>query len=111
MQSMIIRTVNVVDPFSLFQDYAMLSMFTCRIWHRDSKKSTSSDLKFGELIVQLDLSSSWTFGVKWSPSGNTLAYVGHNSMIYFVDDVGPSPLAQNVVFRDLPLRDVGIICF
>jgi len=28
-------------------------------------------------------------------------------MIYFVDDVGPSPLAQNVVFRDLPLRDVG----
>lgn len=68
-------------------------------------------MKFGELIVQLDLSSSWTFGVKWSPSGNTLAYVGHNSMIYFVDDVGPSPLAQNVVFRDLPLRDVGIICF
>jgi len=29
-----------------------------------------------QLIVQLDLSSSWTFGVKWSPSGNTLAYVG-----------------------------------
>uniref|UniRef100_A0A6N2MQN6 Actin-related protein 2/3 complex subunit n=1 Tax=Salix viminalis TaxID=40686 RepID=A0A6N2MQN6_SALVM len=49
---------------------------------------------------------SWAFGVKWSPSGNTLAYVGHNSMIYFVDDVGPSPLAQNVAFRDLPLRDV-----
>ena len=78
---------------------------------KDSKKGTSSDSKFGELIVQLDLSSSWTFGVKWSPSGNTLAYVGHNSMIYFVDDVGPSPLAQNVVFRDLPLRDVGTICF
>ncbi|KAG4924006.1 hypothetical protein JHK87_049546 [Glycine soja] len=73
---------------------------------KDSKKGTSSDSKFGELIVQLDLSSSWTFGVKWSPSGNTLAYAGHNSMIYFVDDVGPSPLAQNVVFRDLPLRDV-----
>lgn len=28
-------------------------------------------------------------------------------MIYFVDDVGPSPLAQSVAFRDLPLRDVG----
>ena len=28
-------------------------------------------------------------------------------MIYFVDEVGPSPLAQNVAFRDLPLRDVG----
>ena len=34
-------------------------------------------------------------------------FTGHNSMIYFVDDVGPSPLAQNVAFRDLPLRDVG----
>lgn len=28
-------------------------------------------------------------------------------MIYFVDDVGPSPSAQSVAFRDLPLRDVG----
>lgn len=28
-------------------------------------------------------------------------------MIYFVDDIGPSPLAQNVAFRNLPLRDVG----
>lgn len=73
---------------------------------KDKKEGTSSDSKFGEQILQLDLSFSWAFGVKWSPSGNTLAYVGHNSMIYFVDDVGPSPLAQNVAFRDLPLRDV-----
>ncbi|XP_022740648.1 actin-related protein 2/3 complex subunit 1A-like [Durio zibethinus] len=58
-------------------------------------------------IVQLDLSFSWAFGVKWSPSGNTLAYVGNNSMIYFVDDVGPSPLVQNVAFCNLPLRDMG----
>ncbi|KAK4487114.1 hypothetical protein RD792_006429, partial [Penstemon davidsonii] len=80
-------------------------------------------------IMQLDLSLSWAFGMKWSPSGNTLAYnpivntcifsfhvfaywdktAGHNSMIYFVDDVGPSPSAQNVAFRDLPLRDVLFI--
>ncbi|KAK4278996.1 hypothetical protein QN277_016762 [Acacia crassicarpa] len=73
---------------------------------KESNGSTSSYSKFGELIIQLDLSLSWAFGVKWSPSGNTLAYVGHNSMIYFVDDVGPSPLAQNVACRDLPLRDV-----
>nr|XP_007146393.1 hypothetical protein PHAVU_006G036500g [Phaseolus vulgaris]ESW18387.1 hypothetical protein PHAVU_006G036500g [Phaseolus vulgaris] len=77
----------------------------------DARDSNPQDSKFGELIVQLDLSSSWTFGVKWSPSGNTLAYVGHNSVIYFVDDVGPSPLSQKVVFRDLPLRDVGTLCF
>ncbi|KAI5661983.1 hypothetical protein M9H77_21306 [Catharanthus roseus] len=63
-------------------------------------------LMLEQQIIQLDLSYCWAFGVKWSPSGNTLAYVGHNSMIYFVDEVGPSPLAQSVAFRDLPLRDI-----
>ncbi|KAM7271641.1 hypothetical protein ACFE04_030855 [Oxalis oulophora] len=86
----------------------VFSTFIKGVDTKDSK-GTSSDSKFGELIVQLDLSFSWAFGVKWSPSGNTLAYVGHNSMIYFVDDVSPSPLAQNVAFRDLPLRDVLFI--
>jgi actin related protein 2/3 complex subunit 1A/1B len=73
---------------------------------KSSGKASSSDTKFGEQIIQLDLSLCWAFGVKWSPSGNTLAYVGHNSLIYFVDEVGPSPSAQTVVLRDLPLRDV-----
>uniref|UniRef100_A0A251S1U5 Actin-related protein 2/3 complex subunit n=2 Tax=Helianthus annuus TaxID=4232 RepID=A0A251S1U5_HELAN len=71
--------------------------------------SGSLDAKFGEQIVQLDLSYCWAFGVKWSPSGNSLAYVGHNSMIYFVDQIGPSPLAQSVTLRDLPLRDVMFV--
>ncbi|XP_021898322.1 actin-related protein 2/3 complex subunit 1B-like [Carica papaya] len=84
----------------------VFSTFIKGVDTKDSKTGTSTDSKFGEQIVQLDLSYSWAFGVKWSPSGRTLAYVGHNSMIYFVDDVGPSPLAQNVAFRDLPLRDV-----
>ncbi|GJN22556.1 hypothetical protein PR202_gb10134 [Eleusine coracana subsp. coracana] len=57
-------------------------------------------------IAQLDLSSTWAFGVRWSPSGKTLAYAGHNSMIYFIDDIGTSPAAQNLALRDLPLRDV-----
>ncbi|XP_042044013.1 actin-related protein 2/3 complex subunit 1A-like [Salvia splendens] len=73
----------------------------------DTKHTSSgSDSKFGEQIMQLDLSRSWTFGIRWSPSGNTLAYAGHDSMIYFVDEIGPSPSAQSVAFRDLPLRDV-----
>ncbi|KAJ8763055.1 hypothetical protein K2173_023260 [Erythroxylum novogranatense] len=84
----------------------VFSTFIKGVDTRDSKAGSSSDSRFGEQIVQLDLSISWAFGVKWSPSGNTLAYAGHNSMIYFVDDVGPTPLAQNVAFRDLPLRDV-----
>lgn len=30
-------------------------------------------------VLQLDLAVGWTFGVKWSPSGNSLAYVGASS--------------------------------
>ncbi|KVH99716.1 hypothetical protein Ccrd_022052 [Cynara cardunculus var. scolymus] len=33
----------------------------------------------------------------------------HNSMIYFVDEIGPSPSAQSVVLRDLPLHDIDFI--
>ncbi|XP_039161380.1 actin-related protein 2/3 complex subunit 1B-like [Eucalyptus grandis] len=87
----------------------VFSTFIKGVDTRDSKAGSSSDSKFGQQILQLDLSFSWAFGVNWSPSGNTLAYVGHSSTIYFVDDVGPSPLAQNVAFRDLPLRDVLFI--
>lgn len=84
----------------------VFSTFIKGVDTRDTGKSSSQDMKFGEQICQLDLSITWSFGVKWSPSGNTLAYTGHNSTIYFVEDVLTSPCAQNVAFRDLPLRDV-----
>ncbi|XP_020577845.1 actin-related protein 2/3 complex subunit 1B-like isoform X1 [Phalaenopsis equestris] len=84
----------------------VFSTFIKGIDMKDSGTSSSRDLKFGEQIVQLDLSSSWSFGVKWSPSGNTLAYAGHNSTVYFVEDIHNSPLAQNVAYRNLPLRDI-----
>ncbi|CAN6826579.1 unnamed protein product [Brassica oleracea] len=87
----------------------VFSTFIKGVDTKDPQAGSPAESKFGEQILQLDLSYSWTFGVKWSPSGNTLAYVGHSSMIYFVDDVGPSPLAQSVAFRDLPLRDVLFI--
>lgn len=84
----------------------VFSTFIKGVDTKDSGTSSSRDLKFGEQIVQLDLSSSWSFGVKWSPSGNILAYAGHNSTIYFVEDVRNSPFQQNVAYRNLPLRDV-----
>ncbi|XP_068659919.1 actin-related protein 2/3 complex subunit 1A-like [Aristolochia californica] len=84
----------------------IFSTFIKGVDSKDSASSLTSDSKFGEQIVQLDLSISWAFCVKWSPSGNTLAYAGHNSTLYFVEEVGPTPSAQNVAFRDLPLRDL-----
>jgi len=34
-------------------------------------------------IAQLDLSSTWVFGVRWSASGKTLAYAGYFSTTVF----------------------------
>jgi len=89
----------------LYWSHTLFSFLT-----RGSQSSTSTDSKFGEQIAQLDLSSTWVFGVRWSASGKTLAYAGHNSMIYFVDEVESAPAAQNLALRDLPLRDVGSFC-
>ncbi|KAG8072922.1 hypothetical protein GUJ93_ZPchr0006g44222 [Zizania palustris] len=84
----------------------VFSTFIKGVDTRGSQASTSTDWKFGEQIAQLDLSSMWAFGVRWSPSGKTLAYAGHNSMVYFIDDVETSPASQNLALRDLPLRDI-----
>ncbi|XP_024531662.1 actin-related protein 2/3 complex subunit 1A isoform X2 [Selaginella moellendorffii] len=73
---------------------------------RSAATTTFGEIRFGEQLVQLDLALGWAFGVKWSPSGRSLAYVGHDSTIHFIDDVGPSPIAQTLALRDLPLRDV-----
>eukprot|EP01018_Ginkgo_biloba_P030569 Gb_19067 [translate_table: standard] len=84
----------------------VFSTFIKGVDTRDSAANSIGEIKFGEQLVQLDLAFCWAFGVKWSPSGSSLAYVGHNSTIYFVDDVGTSASAQTLAFRDLPLRDV-----
>ncbi|CAK9202143.1 unnamed protein product [Sphagnum troendelagicum] len=64
------------------------------------------DIKFGEQLIELDLACGWAFGCHWSPSGNSLAFVGHDSTIHFVSDVGPTPRAHSLSLRHLPLRDV-----
>lgn len=53
------------------------------IW-LDQHSSTYIVFLVQQLIIQLDLSLSWAFGVKWSPSGNTLAYVGQKTFFYGV---------------------------
>lgn len=89
----------------------------CRIFSAfikgvDARKDGTTafgDVKFGEELIQLDLACGWAFGVHWSPSGNSLAYVGHDSTIHFVTDVGPTPSARSISLRHLPLRDVDSV--
>jgi len=84
-------------------------VFSAFIKGVDAKKDSTTafgDIKFGEELIQLDLACGWSFGVHWSPSGKSLAYVGHDSTIHFVTDVGPTPRARSISLRHLPLRDV-----
>ncbi|GJP36965.1 hypothetical protein CLOM_g21429 [Closterium sp. NIES-68] len=86
-------------------------IFSATIKGVDPKSSESSSSggfsgKFGEQLLQLDLAFGWTFGAKWSPSGANLAFVGHDSTIHFINDVGPSLTLHSISLRYLPLRDV-----
>ncbi|CAI5957515.1 unnamed protein product [Closterium sp. NIES-65] len=86
-------------------------IFSATIKGVDSKSSESSSSggfsgKFGEQLLQLDLAFGWTFGARWSPSGANLAFVGHDSTIHFINDVGPSLTLHSISLRYLPLRDV-----
>ncbi|CAI7811358.1 unnamed protein product [Closterium sp. NIES-53] len=86
-------------------------IFSATIKGVDSKSAESSSSggfsgKFGEQLLQLDLAFGWTFGARWSPSGANLAFVGHDSTIHFINDVGPSLTLHSISLRYLPLRDV-----
>lgn len=35
-------------------------------------------------LIQLDLACGWAFGVHWSPSGNSLAYVGEYGVVLMI---------------------------
>jgi len=62
-------------------------------------------LTFGEMFAEYDTCMGWVQSVRWSPSGNLLAFAGHDSTLSVVQ---ASPNAQPTVvkFNDLPFRDI-----
>lgn len=68
--------------------------------------SPFGESKFGEQLLQLDLAMGWAFGVRWSPSGNSLAFVGHDSSLHIVNDVGPTLTPHSLRLRHLPSHDL-----
>eukprot|EP00250_Pteridium_aquilinum_P006817 c16657_g1_i1 orf=82-1233(-) len=73
---------------------------------RGDANTSFGEMKFGEQLFELGDAFGWTFGVKWSPTGSTLAYVGHDSTICFVKISGRTPTSQVLTLQGLPLRDV-----
>lgn len=68
--------------------------FKCRVFsaalkERSDKPQTSNWMqklsKFGTLLAEFDSNSGWVHGVKFSPLGNMLAWVSHDSSINLVN--------------------------
>jgi len=62
---------------------------------------------FGELFKEYDNASGWVHAVSWSPSGNRLVYVSHDSSISFANDVTKD--VTKVTLPNLPFRSVSFL--
>jgi actin related protein 2/3 complex subunit 1A/1B len=112
------------------------STVLCLAWHPNSEflATGSSDFKcrvFSAFVRQIDNSQDslnftpkafgedcweagaygWVDSVCWSPSGNTLAFTGHDSSIQFVDFTtqGDKALVESIRFQQLPIEDCRFV--
>jgi len=100
------------------------SDFKCRIFAAyikgvdDAAPSTpfGNKLVFGECFAELDTAMGWVQSVQWSPSGDSLAFIGHDSTLCIANITSGQPQVDVVKCVDLPFKDLlwtnedGIIC-
>lgn len=69
-------------------------------------QNSHGPLVFGEAYLELS-ALGWIHAVAWSPSGNILAYTGHDSSVHFADLTtgrpGVDPVVHTVRLPQLPL--------
>jgi len=91
--------------------------FKCRIFNAfndavdeapDSGPFAAVSDTFGDLYMELDMSKGWVEDVAWCPSGDKLAFVGHDASVVFVHlAADPSESAVQVLrTRGLPFTQV-----
>lgn len=59
-------------------------------------------LEFGEVYAELPC-AGWVNAVAWSPSGNTLAFAGHDCTLHVATFGGPIPVVRVLQLRSLPM--------
>lgn len=64
-----------------------------------------SKLPFGTLLAEFQV-GSWVQAIKWSPSGNQLAWVSQDSTAHFLNCPTPDHQLQSVPYKFLPFRDL-----
>lgn len=63
-------------------------------------------LPFGELLCELESTNGWVHAIKWSPSGNQIAFSGHDSSVSFSQINGQTPQVQRIRLPYLPIREL-----
>jgi len=100
------------------------SDFKCRIFSAYMKgvdkaipaNPFGSKLAFGEVLAEFDTTMGWVQSVQWSPSGNRLAFIGHDSTLCVAEVTSAKPDISTVKYAELPFRDLlwtsddGIVC-
>lgn len=62
---------------------------------------------FGDVLCELDQVSGWVQSVKWSPSGNLLAFIGHDASFAVADfSSSAQPSTSVVKYTSLPFLDI-----
>lgn len=68
--------------------------------------ASTGPLEFGEAYLELS-ALGWIHAVAWSPSGNALAYAGHDSSLHVADLTtlapGSDPVVRSIRLNELPL--------
>lgn len=67
-------------------------------WKKDDGK-----LGFGDVMHEIAC-AGWVHSVRWSPTGSTLAFAGHDSSVGFVTVQGPDSPLQTIKMPCLPFR-------
>jgi len=102
------------------QKYPLLlttsSDFKCRVFHaylkdvdaeagKDHPWSTGSKIAFGDVLQEFSC-GGWVHDARWSPSGSSFAFCGHDSTISFVTVKGAESTAQTIKGSSLPFRSI-----
>jgi actin related protein 2/3 complex subunit 1A/1B len=84
-------------------------VFAAAIKGQDKKVENTpfgNKLVFGEVLGEYTV-GGWVHSVKWSPSGNRLAFASHDSSVSVIDVTNGAPgEIQTVKFSDLPVLDI-----
>jgi len=65
---------------------------------------SGSEIDFGECVAEFN-AAGWVHDVAWSPSGNALAFVSHDSSLTVIDNGQP----QRIPINDLPFRKLEFL--